>query len=187
MKGVCLRVVAFALSLSLGLLITGSVYSILLSNESAVVGNEVAPGCDEFCPFQRPRDIASLEVEGTVLVKFDRFVTETKDRFRIAEFTVTNNSSSLIYYTSSGKDDSPSYRLRSDGEEPFFFDCAMGLDTYHLHPGDTMKVEAPLNRVIDAAPRKAGSVQTQIGFQFSRNMNGQSETFWADPITVSIP
>lgn len=181
MRKLFVRFSTFAACCSIGFAITWAVYSIALELPGGV---DVTMSCESFCPLQRLKDIANLNPDGDVTVKFDRFSENTD--FPAAEFTVTNNSSASIYYVSYGKGASPLYRLRSDVRDPVF-DCGNGLETNHLHPGESMKVDASLNRILRSNKRNTKSFKTQIGFQFSRHVDSRPETFWAEPITIQVP
>lgn len=181
MRKIFVRFSTFTACCFTGFAVTWAIYLISMELPGGV---DVTMSCGSFCPLQRLKDIANLNPNGDVTVKFDRFSENTD--FPSAEFTVTNNSSSSIYYLSYGKDDSPLYRLRSDSSDPVF-SCGTGLETNHLHPGNSMKVVAPLFRVIKAIKPDSKSAETQIGFQYRRQADGPSEIFWADPITVTIP
>lgn len=180
MRAISFRGSAFVLGFAVGLSITWAVYTVWSSGR---FGSGVAMSCENFCPMQRLKDIAHLNPDGQVDVKFDRFKIDGE--VQLAKFTITNNSSSSVYYSAYGMFDSPLFDFRSGPEKPSGF-CGTGLGRYHLHPGESIRGEAPLHRLIESAKGKSTSIETQVGFQFSNQFNSPSETYWADPITVPV-
>lgn len=169
MKKYIQRAIVFLLTFLFGVFFTWIFLSFMFSFDASIAL------CNHNCVIPRMRSILHFPATENVKVNFKGF--KEGEYGRDAHFEIVNQGSQAIYYSSYERTVYAGGSLKVDGNEiRQTLRCGTGLNTYHLHPGDSV-MSAYSESALQEHPT---GTNFQVGYFFEIADGQIYETYWSE-------